>query len=160
MPIRILDRRIVAGAFAALVLGSPVAAQTEFRGGGFLTDFSAPCATDGWSGTVQVVARVRPSGAPGNSATETIMNLFLDSFTMHYRFPNPATPGGVSVATSYASIGGGFGTNPSPMPTVRLLPDPVGTVFSASERHGIAEFENFAGVPNCSARLNVWAHIR
>jgi hypothetical protein len=155
-------RRFAGSVLATLMVAAPVQAQTEFQGGGFLTGFNEPCAADGWSGTTQIVARSRPAAAPGNSATETIINLFVGNFVMHYRFPQtPYATGGWSTATGYAQIGGGFMANPATMPRVRKLPDPVGTVFGGDEAaHTVFEIENFAGVTGCTTRASIWVHRR
>jgi hypothetical protein len=160
MASKVLDYRIVAGVFSALLIGSPLAAQTEYRGGGFITGFTAPCVADGWSGTVQMVFRARPSGMSGNHPTQNIVNIFIGTFTMHYRFEqDPFGDGEWVTAVNYAGIGGGFGTNPPNMPNLRELPDPVGTVFGSDDAfHTSIEIANFAGVTGCTARLDGWAH--
>jgi len=160
---RSLSKKVIPGAaLAALMLSAaPALAQsTEFRGGGFLSDFTQQCATDGWTGTVQVVARMRPAGLSGNSPTLNILNLFIGNYALHMRYPTAAV-GTASTADQWAGIGGGFGVNGTPMPQVRLIASPAGTVFNAAtERHMLAEILNFAGVANCTARLNVWLHVR
>jgi hypothetical protein len=143
-----------------LALAAPAAAQTtEFRGGGFVSDFTAPCATDGWGPPNQIVARMRPAGQPGNPANSSILNLFFDSFTMHFAFPSAAAGTWVTT-TGAASIGGGFTVQTSPQPQIRLLDPPAGTTFTTDERHVVAEILHFGAVQNCQARVNLWLFRR
>lgn len=146
---------------AALTLGAfaaPAMAQAEFHGGGFLSNFSSACAADGWSGVQQVVVRLRPANEGGNP-NQNVANLFMDSYTLHYRFPavNPNTWVDVTEATS---IGGSFSTQTSPRPRIRVLPVPSNTTFNANERQVIAEIDNFSYLANCSVRVNLWLHRR
>ncbi|WP_417626336.1 hypothetical protein [Pararhodobacter aggregans] len=69
----------------ALSSASPILAATEFRGGGFLTDF-ANCATTGWTGTERVLVRFRPAGAEGNSTTITRVSMITYSGAMNFSF--------------------------------------------------------------------------
>lgn len=150
----------LAAALGMMTLAAPAAAQTtEFRGGGFVSDFTAPCATDGWGPPNQIVARMRPAGEPGNAANSSILNFFFDSFTMHFAFPTAAAGTWVTT-TSAASIGGGFGVQTSPQPQVRVLTPPVGTTFTADERHVLAEILHFGGIQDCQARVNLWLYRR
>src|SRR5690606_28060755 len=50
---------------AGVASAGAAGAATEWRGGGFLTDFTN-CEASGWTGTQIIRARVRPSGLPGN----------------------------------------------------------------------------------------------
>jgi len=163
MRFRNFFRNLTASVVASVVLTSPVVAQrVEYQGGGFLTNFTAPCAVDGWSGTVQVIARARPAGEQGNHPTDHILNMFVNNYVMHFRLPaGPLDRGEVATATSFAQIGGGFGSNPELMPRVRELPEPANTVFSEeNEAHIILEVLDFAGLAGCSFRANLWMHRR
>jgi hypothetical protein len=143
-----------------IVLGiAPAAAQTEFRGGGFVSDFSNACAAEGWGGANQIVARFRPAGEPGNSTTSNLLNLFFDSYAMHFAYPTGA-PNTWLTTTAAAAIGSGFGVQTNPRPQVRILPPPTGTTFSADERHLVVEINHFSFVSNCRARVNLWLFRR
>lgn len=146
-------------AAVALCLATPAVAQTEFRGGGFVSDFTQPCTADGWQGANQIIARYRPAGATGNPADSAVLNLFFDSYTMHFAFP-PAAAGTWSTATQATTIGGTFGTQTSPMPSLRLQTPPSGTTISGQELHLIADINNFSYVLNCQVRVNLWLFQR
>lgn len=151
---------LVAGALAAaLALAAPAAAQTEFRGGGFVSDFTSPCAPDGWSAPNQIVARFRPAGQPGNNPTSNTLNLFFDSFTMHFAYPDGAQNTWLTT-TSAASIGGSFGLQTNPQPQIRLLAPPTGTTPNPGEVHLLAEINHFAFLQDCQARVNLWLYRR
>lgn len=153
--------RPVLGALAAVAaLGlSPAMAQTEFRGGGFLSDFSSQCNAAGWSGTSQVVVRFRPAGASGNHATENRMSLFFDSYTMFFGYSNSAI-GSYANATSAGMIGASFSSQTSPAVQVRRQNPPASTTFNASELHLVVDINNFDQTANCSVRANLWLYRR
>lgn len=139
------------GAAAAVLgaLAAPAMAQVEFHGGGFLSDFSSACAADGWGGVQQVVVRLRPANEGGNP-NFNVANLFLDAYTLHFRFPAASLNTWVNV-TEATTIGGTFGTQTNPRPRIRLLPPPSGTAWGDSERHLIAEIDHFSHLANCGA---------
>jgi len=145
------------------VLSHPALAQaTEFRGGGFLSGWTAPCAAEGWGGVIQVLARLRPAGLPGNSPSDEVLNLFLDEYTLHFRYP-AANPGATVTAAGFASIGGSFGMDPQPMPRIRRLAAPAGTIWQSEREvavHYIAEIEHFSYLPDCRARVDLWLYRR
>ena len=150
------------GSVAALVLAlgaGAAAAQTEFRGGGFLTDFTTACQPNGWTGTSQLTARMRPAGLAGNNATNTNLSLFFDTFTYHAQFPSLGFNTN-ALAVSAGAIGSALTVNPTPMPTVRRLAPPANTAFGAPELHFVADVLNFDGVTGCNARLNLWLYQR
>lgn len=154
-----IGARAAAALAAALALAAPAAAQTEFRGGGFVSDFTSPCATDGWTTPNQIVARFRPAGQPGNSPTSNTLNLFFDSFTLHFAYPNGAQDIWLTT-TSAATVGGAFGLQTDPQPQVRLLAPPSNTTPNPGEVHLVAEINHFAAVQNCQARVNLWLYQR
>lgn len=154
---------IASGAVALALAGAPAMATTEYVGGGFLTDFSQACSPN-WpaGGTVQVTTRVRPSGMPGNDQQRTTLNIFTGNLTMHFFWPEQ-NDWVWATATRFAAIGNTFTMNPTPMPRLRALPTPAGTTLSADGEnagHGIFQIENFAGIANCTVRLNVWVFRR
>lgn len=153
--------RQVTGLLVGLVMGAGVATAqtgpTEFRGGGFLTDFSAECAPEGWSGTAQLTARVRPAGQPGNPANLDTVSLFFDTFTVHITMPTPILNQYVN-ATSVVAIGGAASTETTPVLQYRRLPEPSYTVFAPEQMHRLADLNNFSFTPNCRARLNLWLY--
>lgn len=154
-------RSLLRSGAAAIVFGllaAPVLAQAEFHGGGFLSDFTPACVPDGWSGVQQVVARVRPANEGGNP-NQTVINLFMDSYTLHYRFP-PAAVNVWTDTTEATTIGGNFSSQTSPRPRIRLVTAPTSTVWSADERHIIAEINNFSYLANCQVRVNLWLYRR
>jgi len=155
-------RASVIVAVAAGLLAAPASAQTEYQGGGYLSNWTAACAPDNWSGVVEVIARMRPAGQPGNSATQNILNLFMDQYTLHFRY-NDAPENISQTAAAFASIGGGYGPASDPMPRVRRLATPPGTVPGNDEGHALhyfAEIENFSHLAGCRVRVNLWLHRR
>lgn len=158
-----LSRLLAPCLFASAVAAFPVAAQTvEFQGGGFLTDFTEACGSEGWTGTVQVVARMRPAEGQGAGATETTLNLFVNTYAMHFRFPQqPFGAGDLATATAFTAIGGGFVSNPAAMPRLRALQAPDGTVQSGTdEAHLVFEVQDFSNTAGCTFRGNLWLHRR
>jgi hypothetical protein len=154
---------LVSGLAASVILASQAVGQTaEFQGGGFLTNFSDACAADGWTGTVQVLARMRPGTDQAGAAGETSLNLFVNTYAMHFRFPpEPFTSGGFSTASAFGAIGGSFVTGPATMPRLRALPTPEGTVTSAAnEAHVVFEVQDFSNTAGCSFQGNLWLHRR
>jgi hypothetical protein len=144
------------------VPAAQAAAQTEFQGGGFLSGWSVACVADGWSGVVEVIARMRPAGLPGNATTQNTLNLFMDQYTLHFRYAE-AAENAFQTATAFASIGGGYGSASDPMPRLRRLPVPPGTVPAADDGnaiHYMAEIDNFSHLPGCRVRVNLWLHRR
>lgn len=136
------------------LLAPPALAQTEFRGGGFVADFSAPCAAEGWAGASQIVARHRPAGAPGNAGQTHLLSLFFDSYTLHFAFT--AAPAGQWVtAQTAAAVGATHALQTDPAPRIRLLPPPAGTVQGPDEVHLLVEIDHFSFLPNCRARANL-----
>jgi len=150
-------------AVAAAMIAAPLAAQvTEFRGGGYLSGWTAPCAAEGWGGVIQVLARLRPAGLPGNSPSDEVLNLFLDEYTLHFRYPT-ANPGATVTARAFTSIGGGFSPNSDPMPRLRRLAAPEGSIWQSEREvavHYIAEIEHFSHLANCRAQVSLWLYRR
>ena len=157
-------RTIVAsGAVGLALAGAPVMASTEMVGGGFLGDFSRACAPS-WpeDSIVQITARVRPAGAPGNEQSFTTANIFTGTLAMHFRWrvQNDWAWGPVS---NFSAIGGAFTSNPNTMPRIRIVPAPDGTTLGSdgdNAVHLIVQMQDFGGISNCDARANVWLHRR
>jgi hypothetical protein len=153
--------RTAALAVSVVLIAWPGLSRTEYMGGGFLTDFTAPCIAVGWPTHHQVVVRSLPAGLPENHPTDHMLNIFAGNFVMHYRFANsPYSSGGWSTAT-YASIGRLLDLDPAGIPRVRRLTTPVGTVLGSDDaEHLTFEIENFAGEVGCTVRGNVWMYRR
>lgn len=146
-------------ALALMAIGQTAAANTEYRGGGFVSGFSAECAADGWSGISQVTARFRPAGEPNNHATQNLLTMFLGNFALGHRYP-ALTQGQWVTVSDVGSVGGSFGTGADVLPRFRLLATPTGTVLNPTERHLVFEINNFAYVTGCQARVNLFMHRR
>lgn len=71
-----------------LLTGAPLAANTEFLGGGYLVARSG-CSDFGWTGVHQALVRMQPQGFEGNDRTETQLSLLLGTGTIAYRFNDP-----------------------------------------------------------------------
>lgn len=148
--------------FMALALGifaAPLAAQTEFQGGGFLSNFSEACAGTGWNGVVQVTVRLRPAEYPGNG-DQNRLSIFLNNYAVNYRFPdidlNVWTP-----VTEATSIGGSFTSQTgNPSPSIRQVAAPGNTAFTDDELHIIGEIRTFDWTQGCNAHLNAFLHRR
>jgi hypothetical protein len=134
-------------------------AQTEFRGAGFIADFvNCP----GYSGISQVFARVRPAGAPGNSATHTRASIFFPTYAYNVWIPpNPVVNQWQDVLR-VGNVGhtSGASENLDPMPRFRLLPTPSFTTVSDTEIHLIFELLNFDYIPGCQIRGNLLLGLR
>lgn len=63
---------------AALGLAGAAGARTEFRGGGYVTDF-ANCEATGWSGMEPVRIRFSPAGLTGNDPANDSLTILLNS---------------------------------------------------------------------------------
>lgn len=153
---KFLNRKaLAAAAFAFGAAAAPAAAQTEFTGGGFLSGWNAACAGSGWGGVVQVTARVRPGGLPGNLPNHTTVNLFFDSATMHFRY-RPLANGTWSTTASAITLAGAFAEQTDPRPRVRARAAPAGTTASGSELHMVADIQHFGQTRNCIVQMNLW----
>jgi len=64
---------------AASELSSPQATEHEFRGGGYVKNFSANCADNGWTGRYYMSVRYRPPGI-GANGPETRITFFFPLF--------------------------------------------------------------------------------
>lgn len=142
---------------ALTAIGQTAAANTDYRGGGFITGFSSQCSRDGWSGITQVLVRYRPAGERNNHATQNILTFFLGNYAMGFRF-GALTQGQWVTVSDVGSIGGDFGTGADAMPRIRLLATPSGTVFNPTERHLVFEINNFSYISGCQARVNLFLH--
>lgn len=145
--------------FAVAVLGAtPTAASTEFRGGGFITDFSQQCAVEGWSGIINAKARYRPSGLEGNGNL-TRLTFLTDTGAVNYQiegsFANSFQP--VDAVAIFTTA---YEQN-NPRPRLRLTSGSninIGQGATMVTLNG--DIQNFNGVPDCSARFRFYTHRR
>lgn len=73
----------------AVLAPLPAGAITEFMGGGFLApvDWTAEaCASHGWTGVHQLIARLQPQGGRGNLRDESQLSLMLATGTVAMRY--------------------------------------------------------------------------
>lgn len=144
---------------AAAVFGaSPAAAQTEFRGGGFITDFSPQCAVEGWFGSVRASTRYRPSGLEGNGNT-TRLSFFLDAGAVNYRTEGRFGTGFQQV-DAFAIFASAY-EQTTARPRIRLTPGSsinIGQGTTMVTLNG--DIQNFNNVADCSARFRFYMHRR
>ncbi|MCC0072860.1 MAG: hypothetical protein H6900_06170 [Rhodobacter sp.] len=89
-------------ACVATATAHPTLAATEFFGGGYMYAWSDGCATIGWTGTHQILARWAPQGTPENAWNTSHITLLLPTGTISFGFdtsqqrrefqPLPTTP--------------------------------------------------------------------
>ncbi|KPQ07393.1 MAG: hypothetical protein HLUCCA12_06145 [Rhodobacteraceae bacterium HLUCCA12] len=133
---------------------APADAMVQFRGGGFMTDFSPECATGGFGGTIMVTSRYRPSGLSGNGPRSWLTVMHEPgavNFNTQGRFQRSFAP--VEAVALYSSVWPLI----SPQPQVQLLP---GTTFSLNGDSTfvalIGEVNHFAQIEDCSFRLRLY----
>jgi len=153
-------RRLVGGILPALCLAAglasalPAAAMTQFRGGGFLSEFTPECAADGWGGIHMVTARYRPSGLPMNG-DRTRLSVFTEwgafNFNTEGRFSN--TMRAVDAIAIFSSPW----RLENPHTRMRLLPGSTTNLGNATSLVTlIGEMENFGEVEDCSVRFRLY----
>ncbi|MCB1388271.1 MAG: hypothetical protein KDK12_03840 [Rhodobacteraceae bacterium] len=148
-----LPRILSAAAFSLCTL-SPALAATEYRGGGFLTDF-ANCGTSGWAGSERILFIYAPAGLEGNSDTENRMTILAYSGAINYTFSYqpgqyPALGAWFNVRTTNV-FSGGYQFDGVIM---RLLDsDPREAAIGGATTFFLNfEIDNFEGFQNCTVR--------
>jgi len=146
---------------ALLLAAVPAQAQTEYRGGGFVSRF-AGCGANGWSGREAVLARVSPAGLPGNDPANSRISLFLSTYALHFSLPAAGLDSGqwaAAVATGWigARVGSGDLT---PRPLLRRVALPSATVDPGGTLHLVADIANFDYLTGCTVRVNIVARLR
>jgi len=153
-------RRFMSGVLTALCLAvgltgaSSAEAMTQFRGGGFLSEFTPECAADGWGGIHMVTARYRPSGLAMNG-DRTRLSVFTEwgafNFNTEGRFSNTMRP--VDAIAIFSSPW----VLENPRTRLRLLPgSSTGLSDTTALVTLIGEMENFGEVENCSVRFRFY----
>jgi hypothetical protein len=146
-----MRRQLTAGAFvflAGLVPAMTASAVTDFRGGGFLTDFTN-CGDSGWSGTQIVRVRAQPAGLIGNSADFTRLSMTFGTSALNYRIP-----AGDLVDWVTASSGQIFAGYAGDIPTQFRLTYLSTPEIDDTTIYATVEFEllDFAGDEGCAVR--------
>lgn len=149
---------LAVGALAALTLTlnarTAHAQRVEFRGGGYLTDFSTACAQSGWTDFAYFTARFRPANTEGNG-TINRLTAFFNTYAYNLSFPEVGV-GQTVQATRWAAIGSGSDLNFGPTPAVRRLAPPAFTAFGDNELHFVGEIDNFDFTQGCTARASIF----
>lgn len=152
---RILTALCVAAAYA--LAAAPAAAQdAEYRGGGYLTDFSG-CDEHGWQNNTQFTARFVPTWSFGRD--DAGISLYFGTWAKNYRFPRDFPLNTWMDVTQFTGVGGdGFSYEPDPAPRLRLARPSVPTTIGGDEAelHYLMEFEDFGALEGCTARGELW----
>ncbi|GAB4275286.1 MAG: hypothetical protein Kow0013_29370 [Pararhodobacter sp.] len=128
---------------------SPAMASSEWRGGGFLTDFVG-CEGTGWSGVTSVIVRLRPSGLPGNSDTLTSLAFNVGTGHQVLVFDDNG-----QVVNYFIAYSGGFDVaSIASVDILRVSPENVQVGDPVVE--GVVRINGFDGVAGCSARLGAY----
>ena len=143
-----------AACLAAAIFGATPASATQFRGGGFISDFSSECMASGWGGIQMLTSRYRPSDLPDNGS-RTRLTLMLEPGTLSYategRFSGSFSP--VDAVAIYS----GPWQQVNPQPRLRLLPGSsinIGAGTSLITLNGeVRDFDEIAG---CNMRFRVY----
>lgn len=139
---------------AAVFSAAPAAAWTDWHGGGFVTDFSPQCASEGFTGMRQITARYRPSGLPQNGNRTRLTMLFelgAMNFSTDGRFARRFRP--VDTIAIFSSPW----PMTNPQPRLRLLPGSTFNITQSTRNVSLTgAVRNFAAVQGCTARFRVF----
>jgi hypothetical protein len=135
------------------------AAEVEFRGGGYIEDFTSACAADGYTDPVYVNAIYRPRKLGSNGASTRFSFFFPSYYAASYELPK-----GKLGAAYKKVVGGATGTATSffiVKPRMRILSKAPGRVKASTNSVSVTgQIDNFDGVSNCTAtfRLSLQRH--
>jgi len=150
--------KLALGATAALVLGlaaTAATAQTRYRGGGFISDYSGCESYWGSTTRIAALARARPAGLSGNSTTDHRLSLFVGTTAYHLRFPADAVGQWVdTVEDGLIGSGAYYAANFDPRIQVRQARQPRNTTRSGEVLMTL-DIRNFEHVQGCNVRVSV-----
>lgn len=146
-------RRTMAAAalsMSTFFIAAPAGAQeiVEFRGFGYLQNFTAGCADTGWVGTPQFNVRYRPSGVGSNGPSSRLS--FFDRF---YAFSLRLQDGRFNRTWQQVDAGGTGSTtfqweNPASVRVTRHAPSSIGA--TTPQVRLVGQIRNFDGVVGCN----------
>lgn len=134
--------------FAGIVPATSALAATDFRGGGYLTDFTN-CEGSGWSGSIIVRTRVQPAGLIGNNPDLHRLTLTFGTNALNYLIPNTDLSQWVTTNSTQIFAGAGSGIQVQFRLTYLSVP---GFTDETTFAQIAFELGDFTGVSGCTVR--------
>lgn len=159
-----LSRSLARVWVAAFIAAAPgiAAANTQFIGGGYVSDFDG-CESYGWTSdqVERVIVRVRPSGLPGNNASISRIGILFGT-GMHLFEINDVIDPDDDVLVNYFQMWSGLNES-SDVPGSDLGIDyfaPADVDENTTAFRGTAVIGSFDGLEGCSARVGFYVARR
>lgn len=135
-------------------LSSPQAAPADFRGGGYVKNFSAACKDAGWTGKYYISVRYLPPNVGGNTG-ETRFSFF---FPLFYAENYILASGDLD--SSYQDVAGaGLSSTAfdfTNTPKMRVLEMSPGTIVGSTDHVDMrGQIKGWADVPGCRVTFEI-----